>query len=83
MESLAVACVVYGVEAEAGENLVAERSSLPTLVAEGRRPVDPVDGLVKFLFTEIGEKDIDPNATRVDLYDRISIPWVKPCDVLA
>lgn len=83
MEKLAEAGVVYGVDAEAVENLVAERRSLPTLVAEGRRPVDPVDGLVKFLFTEIGEKDIDPNATRVDLYDRISIPWVKPGDVLA
>ncbi len=83
MEKLKEAGIVYGIDAEAVETLVAERQSLPTLVAQGRPPVDPVDGSLKFYFTEIGERDIDPNATRVDLYDRISIPWVEPGTLLA
>lgn len=83
MAKLAEAGIVYGIDAAAVNTLTAERPSIPMLVAKGREPEEPVDGSIKFFFTEIGEKDIDPNATRVDLYDRISIPWVQPGDVLA
>lgn len=82
MNKLAEAGIVFGIDSEAVEELI-RGSGTPVVVARGRPPTEPVDGLIKYLFTELSEKDIDPNATRIDLYDRHSIPWVQPGDVLA
>ncbi|NMB12255.1 MAG: DUF342 domain-containing protein [Firmicutes bacterium] len=83
MEKLAEAGVVFGIDQEAVEGLVKGFGTTPVVVAEGRPPGEPVDGMIRYLFTELAEKDIDPNATRIDLYDRHTIPWVQPRDVLA
>lgn len=83
MDKLAEAGVVFGIDQEAIQQLIKGFGATPVPVAQGQPPTEPVDGMVRYLFTELAEKDIDPNATRIDLYDRHSIPWVQPRDVLA
>ncbi len=80
---LAEAKVVFGIDREAIEELIASAGGRPMIVAQGQPPQEPVDGSLQYLFTDLAEKDVDPDASRVDLYDRHTIPWVQPGDVLA
>ncbi|NMB46134.1 MAG: DUF342 domain-containing protein [Firmicutes bacterium] len=82
-DKLAEAKVVFGIDEAGMRQLVQGMGTIPVVVAEGQAPIEPVDGLIRYLFAELTEKDIDLNATRVDLYDRHSIPWVQPRDILA
>ena len=83
MDKLAEAGVVFGIQQSAIQDLIQNQSARTVVVAEGKPPGEPVDGLIRFFFTEISEVDIDHTATRIDLYDRHAITWVQPRDVLA
>lgn len=83
MDKLSEAGVVFGIQPEAIKDLIQGQSGRTVVVATGEPPGEPVDGLIRFHFTEISEIDVDQTATRIDLYDRHTITWVKPRDVLA
>lgn len=83
MEELAKTRVVFGIDQGAIQQLIQGAGTIPVVVAQGQPPTEPIDGMIHYLFTEIAEKDIDPEASRIDLYDRHTIPWVQPRDVLA
>ena len=83
MDKLAEAGVVFGIQLSAVHELIQSQSTRTMVVAQGQAPSEPVDGVIKYLFTELSEVDVDHTATRIDLYDRHAIPWVQPRDVLA
>ena len=83
LDKLTEAGVVFGIKEAEVQDLAANPSPQPKVVAEGMPPTEPEDGVIRFLFTEIAEVDIDYTASRIDLYDRHAISWVQPRDVLA
>lgn len=83
LAALEKARVSYGIDPAAVKQLIENDNPGPVVVARGDPPTEPVDAVIKYRFTEISEKDIDPDTTRVDLYDRYQITWVRTREVLA
>ncbi|WP_324668247.1 FapA family protein [Geochorda subterranea] len=82
-KALEQAQVRFGVKAEAIEQAVTDPPPTPILVAEGQPPVPPRDGRFTICFEERQAPALDPEAERIDLFERGAVTWVEPGAVLA
>jgi len=82
-KALEQAQVRFGIKSEAIEQAVTDPPATPILVAEGRPPVPPRDGRFTICFEERQAPVLDPEAERIDLFDRGAVTWVEPGAVLA
>lgn len=84
-QALEQAQVRFGIKEEVVRRVCVEAvpSGTPLLVAEGTPPVPPQDGRAELRFEERQSLAVDPEAERIDLFERGAVTWVEPGTELA